>query len=55
MSAAKRRHKRNVRGANVLGVPLDEYLQMLLAGELWFRLSTERIMRILKAHGRAEQ
>lgn len=55
MSAAKRRHKRNVRGAFVLDIPLDDYLRLLLAGDFSFHLSEKRIMRILKAHGRAEQ
>jgi hypothetical protein len=55
VSAAKRRHKRNVRAAFVLDIPLDDYLQLMLDNELPFRLSTKRIIRILTAHGRAEQ
>lgn len=53
MSAAKRRHQRNVRGAFVMGISLDEYLQRLLAGALWFHLTEKRIFRILSAHGGA--
>lgn len=53
MSVAKRRHQANVRAAFVLGVNLDEYLALLLAGELPFQLTEKRIIRILTAHGGA--